>query len=79
MVSRIVAISLERGDCATEDIDAFLVRLTDNLLIDIDDALGSLHTVLCATQVVDRLEKDNPFHTLLPQQVTLVTARCTGT
>ena len=78
VVGRVVAVSLERGDGTSEDIDALLVRLTDNLLIDLDDALGRLHTVLCATQVVDCLEEDNPFHTLLSQQVTLIAARCRG-
>ena len=78
VVGRIVAVSLERGDGAAEHIDALLVRLTDDLLIDIDDALGSLHTVSGTAQVIDRLEQDDPFHTLLPQQVTLVAARCSG-
>ena len=79
VVGRVVAVTFERGDGAAEHIDALLVRLADDLLIDIDDALGGLHTVSGTAQVVHRLEQDDPFHTLLPQQVTLVAARCSGT
>ena len=66
VVFRIIAVAFERGDGTTEDVDASLVGLTDNLLIDVDDALGCLHTVLCTAQVVDGLKQDNPAYTLLP-------------
>ena len=44
-VGRIVSAILKRCDGATEDIDAPLVGLADNLLEDLDDALGRLHTI----------------------------------
>ena len=45
VVGRIVSAILKRCDGATEDIDAPLVGLADNLLEDLDDALGRLHTI----------------------------------
>ena len=43
------------------------MSLTDNLLIDVNDTLGRLHTILCTTQVVDSFKEDNPFDTLLSE------------
>ena len=79
VVFRIVVVALERRDGTTKHVDALLVGLADNLLIDVNDALGCLDAVLCATQVVDGLEEDNPLHALLSQQVALIAARCRRT
>ena len=75
VVNRIVVVAFERSDSATEDADALLVGLTDNLFVDVDDTLGRLYTVLCTAQVIDSLEEDNPLYALLSEKVALITAR----
>ena len=74
MVGRIVVVALERGDGGTEDVDTLLVGLTDDLLVDVDDALGGLYTVLCTPQVVDGFEEDDPLDALLSEEVALIAA-----
>ena len=75
MVSRVVAITLERSDGSAKDIDALLMGLTDNLLVDLDDTLSRLHAIACVSQVVDSLKKDDPLHSFLSKQVTRIAAR----
>ena len=65
VVGGVVAVALERGDGCAEDVDAILVSFADNLLIDVDDAGGCLHTVTRSAQVVDGFEDNNPLHALL--------------
>ena len=67
VVYRVVVVAFERSDGGAKNVNALLVCLADNLLIDIDDALRGLHAVLRSTQVVDGLEENNPLHTLLPE------------
>ena len=75
VVLRIVVITLERGHGTTKDVDALCVGLTDNLLVDVDDALSRLHAVLRTTQVVDGLKQDNPLHAFLSEEVALIAAQ----
>ena len=48
------------------------MSLADNLLVDVDDTLGRLHAIAAISQVVDGFEEDDPFHSLLAQQVAAV-------
>ena len=65
VVIRSIAAVLERSDGAAEDVDALLVSLADNLLIDLNNLLGCLHTIAGIAQVVDGFEQDNPTYALL--------------
>ena len=69
----VVRTVLKRSDGGAEDIDAFGMCRTDYLLVNVNNVIGCLHTVLTVADVIHRLEDNNPLHALLRQQVARVT------
>ena len=78
VVFRVVIVALERRDGGAEHIDALLMCFANDLLIDVDDALGRLHAVTGVAKVVDSLEEDDPLHAFLFQQIALIAVHCGG-
>ena len=72
VIHRVIVITLKRRNRRTKHIDTLLVCLTDNLLVNADDALSRLNAITRTTQVIDSLEEDNPLHALLTEQIALI-------